>query len=147
MPRSKQVSAVPANQVQPTETPSGGSETILVVDDEEALLELVEESLQELGYQVLTAGSGQQALKILSENPGIDLLISDVIMPGGLNGYELAEQATINDPQLKVMLASGYRESALTGSNKKISSAILLNKPYSLTDLAHQLKTVLESAV
>ena len=147
MPRSRQVSPAPANHVQQTESSSGGSETILVVDDEEALRELVEESLQELGYRVLTAGSGKQALKILSENSGVDLLISDIIMPGGLNGYELAEQATVINPQLKVIMASGYSESALAGNSKKNFSAIFLNKPYSLAELAHQVKTVLESPV
>ena len=145
MPRSKQVSSVSTSHMQQSETPSGGNETILVVDDEEALRELVEESLQELGYRVLTAGSGKQALKILSQNSEIDLLMSDVIMPGGLNGYELAEQATISHPQIKVVLASGYSESALANSNRKNFSAILLNKPYSLKELAQQVKTVLET--
>ena len=143
MPRSKQVSSVPTSHTQQTEAPSGGSETILVVDDEEALRELLEESLQELGYRILTADNGLQALKILSEPPGVDLLMSDVIMPGGLNGYELAEQATINHPQLKVILASGYAESALAGSSKKHFSGSFLNKPYSLVELAQQVKTVL----
>ena len=67
-------------------------------------------------------------------------------MPGGLNGYELAEQATVINPQLKVIMASGYSESALAGNSKKNFSAILLNKPYSLAELAQQVKMVLESA-
>ncbi|MFV9616812.1 MAG: hybrid sensor histidine kinase/response regulator, partial [Gammaproteobacteria bacterium] len=61
-------------------------------------------------------------------------------------GYELAEQATVNNPQLKVILASGYSESALASNNRKNFSAILLNKPYSLAELAQQVKTVLETA-
>ena len=128
-----------------TESPSGGNETILIVDDEEALRELIEVSLKELGYRILTAGNGVQALKILSETPQINLLISDVIMPGGLNGYELAEQATVINPQLKVILASGYSESVLASNSRKNLSAILLNKPYSLAELAQQVKTVLET--
>ncbi len=145
MPRSKLVSQVQTIHKKQTKTPSGGNETILVVDDEEALRELVEESLKELGYRILTAGDGLQALKILSETPQINLLISDVIMPGGLNGYELAEQATVINPQLKVILASGYSESALASKNSKNCSAILLNKPYSLEELARQVKMVLET--
>ena len=145
MPRSKLVPQVQTRHIKQTETPSGGNETILVVDDEVALRELVEESLKELGYRILTAGDGLQALKILSETPKINLLISDVIMPGGLNGYELAEQATVNNPQLKVILASGYSESALASNNKKNFSAILLNKPYSLAELAQQVQTVLQT--
>ena len=146
MPRSKLLSQVQTPHMKQTETPSGGNETILVVDDEEALRELVEESLKELGYRILTAGDGLQALNILSETPQINLLISDVIMPGGLNGYELAEQATANNPGLKVILASGYSDSALESKNRKKFSAILLKKPYSLAELAQQVQTVLETA-
>ena len=145
MPRSKLVSQVQTRHMKQTESPSGGNETILIVDDEEALRELIEVSLKELGYRILTAGNGVQALKILSETPQINLLISDVIMPGGLNGYELAEQATVINPQLKVILASGYSESVLASNSRKNFSAILLNKPYSLAELAQQVKTVLET--
>jgi PAS domain S-box-containing protein len=117
-----------------------GSETILLVDDEEALRELAEEMLSGLGYRVLTAANGKQALDILSIEPHIDLLISDVIMPGGLNGYELAERATTDYPELKVLLASGYTEKFTTSEKHKRFSASLLAKPYSQAELAQKVR-------
>jgi len=120
-----------------------GNETILLVDDEAALRELAEELLLDLGYRVLTAANGQQALDVLTKEPHIDLLISDVIMPGGLNGYELAERATTDYPELKVLLASGYTEKITTSENQKIFGANLLAKPYSQAELAQKVRAAL----
>lgn len=129
-----------------TETKSfAGNEAILVVDDEEALLELAKESLLDLGYRVQTAGNGQQALDVLTENPDIDLLISDVIMPGGLNGYQLAERAISEFSGIKVLLASGYTEKGAITENNKHLGAGLLSKPYSQVELAQRVREVLSS--
>ena len=122
-----------------------GNETILVVDDEEALLELAEELLLDMGYRVLTASNGLQALDVLTKEPNIDLLISDVIMPGGINGYELAERATTDYPELKVLLASGYTEKIATSENHKRFSANLLAKPYSRVELAQKVRQMFTS--
>ncbi|NOQ79821.1 MAG: PAS domain S-box protein [Gammaproteobacteria bacterium] len=119
-----------------------GNETILVVDDEEALLDLAEESLLDLGYRVLTAGNGQQALDVLTREVNIDLMISDVIMPGGINGYELAERVTADHPELKVLLASGYTEKITSSENHKRFSANLLAKPYSQVELAQKVRQI-----
>lgn len=85
-----------------------GMETILVVDDEPELLELAEASLSAIGYQIITGTDGVDALNKLTENPEIDMLFSDVVMPGGINGFELADQAVAQRPDLKVLLTSGY---------------------------------------
>ncbi|MCB1870266.1 MAG: response regulator, partial [Gammaproteobacteria bacterium] len=85
-----------------------GNELLLVVDDEAELLKLARLSLQSLGYRVLTAGNGNEALQILIDEPEIDLLFSDLLMPGGINGYELAERAVSLRPHLKVLMTSGY---------------------------------------
>ncbi len=121
-----------------------GNETVLVVDDEEALLELAEESLLDLGYRVLTAGNGQQALDVLTREANVDLMISDVIMPGGINGFELAERVTTDYPELKVLLASGYTEKVTTGENHKRFSLNMLAKPYSQEELAQKVQQVLK---
>lgn len=118
----------------------GGMETILVVDDELALLELVEELLQHLGYKVLTANNANQALQILSEVSGIDLLFSDVVMPGGINGYELAEQAISRCPDIKVLLTSGYTEMAVARNGQARFNAHLLSKPYTQIELAKKIR-------
>ncbi len=121
-----------------------GSETILVVDDEEALLELASEILQEMDYRVLTATNGKQALQVLSDEPKIDLLLSDVLMPGGINGYELAERAVEMNPQLKVLLASGYTSSSEVHHSQTRFSANMLAKPYNLSLLAKRVRQLLD---
>lgn len=120
-----------------------GSETILVVDDEKQLLELVEESLQDQGYKVFTADNAMQALVVLEKNPDISLMISDVVMPGGINGYELAEQATALYPELKVLLTSGYTEQSMLRSGQAKFNANLLSKPYALGKLIARIKKLM----
>ncbi len=127
----------------PSERLPGGTETILAVDDEEGLLELVQSSLQVQGYRVVTVTSGRQALEKLAEEPGVDLLFSDVVMPGGMNGYELAERASDNHPGLKVLLTSGYTEKTLANNSQARFTADLLIKPYTMTDLTKRIRTLL----
>ncbi|MFV9615356.1 MAG: PAS domain S-box protein [Gammaproteobacteria bacterium] len=143
LPRSNkaiQTENTPAEELK--EALPEGNETILVVDDEEALLELAEELLLDMGYRVLTAGNGLQALDALTKEPNIDLMISDVIMPGGINGYELAERATTDYPELKVLLASGYTEKIASSENHKRFSVNLLAKPYSQVELAQKVRQI-----
>ncbi|MFC1748256.1 bacteriohemerythrin [Pseudomonadota bacterium] len=123
----------------------GGTETVLAVDDEEALRDLAKESLETLGYSVLTAKNGHDALACLEKNSTIDLLFTDVLMPGGINGYELAEQVTQKHPQINVLLTSGYTEKAITSETQAHFTANLLCKPYTLAELAQQTRAVLGS--
>ena len=92
---------------------ASGRGTILVVEDDEEVLAVTAESLRELGYQVVTAVGGAQALEILTGGQPIDLLLSDVIMPGRINGAQLAVRARHVRPELKVLLTSGYTAAAL----------------------------------
>ena len=121
-----------------------GQETILIVDDEEALLNLAEETLLELGYRVLTAQDGLQALAIVNSDIHIDLLFSDVVMPGGLNGFELAEQACRKYSSLKVLLTSGYTERAVARNGQSRFRANMLSKPYAQLDLAVKVREMLD---
>jgi PAS domain S-box-containing protein len=121
-----------------------GQETILVVDDEEALLELTADVLEALGYRVLTANNGQQALSILAEKPDVDLLISDVLMPGGINGYELAESATASHPELKVLLASGFNSNVNVHNSQVRFSTNMLKKPYDLSVMSGRVRELLD---
>ncbi|HHJ35613.1 MAG TPA: hybrid sensor histidine kinase/response regulator [Gammaproteobacteria bacterium] len=122
-----------------------GRETILVVDDEAALLELTREILEELSYRVLTAVNSKQALEILAEEPDVALLLSDVLMPGGMNGYELAETAIEGNPNLKILLASGYTSKSEIHRSQARFSKNMLTKPYSLSELARRVRLVLDS--
>lgn len=122
-----------------------GTETLLAVDDEEELLELAHHTLQALGYRVLTALDGQQALELIGDSDEvIDLLFSDVVMPGGINGYELADLATTSRPNLKVLLTSGFTERAIAHNGQARFNANLLDKPYTQVELAQKLRALLD---
>ncbi len=126
-----------------TELPTG-SESILIVDDEVNLLELADQYLSGLGYSTCLAENASQALDILNERKDFDLLFCDVVMPGGTNGYELAQKATQLRPGLKVLLTSGFTSKTLTGNSLAHFSAHLLGKPYRKADLAQRIRRVLD---
>lgn len=129
-----------------------GEEVILVVDDEEDLLDVAEVHLQSLGYTTLRAVDGASALEILKNRSDIDLLVSDVIMPGGINGFELARQALDLDASLKVLMVSGIANRGVIGqtginpADVMIATLLsdLLPKPYSRHDLAFHIRKTLE---
>ncbi len=121
-----------------------GRETILVVDDEEDLIELAQDCLEELGYTVVTATSGIQAMKVLAENPSIELLFSDIVMPGGMNGYELAEQAEASYPGIKVLLTSGYTGKSVAHNGQARFAAEILSKPHTVAELAQRVRKILD---
>lgn len=117
--------------------------TILVVEDDHEVLAVTAESLRELGYQVVTAVNAAQALEILEGGEPIDLLFSDVIMPGGLNGAQLAVRAQHVRPDLKVLLTSGYTATALSLGHGLPDDLNVVAKPYRLEELANKLSLVI----
>ena len=123
---------------------NSGQESILLVDDESDLLELTQQQIDELGYTVTTASNGDQALERLAEIPLIDLLFSDVVMPGGMDGHELAQQAQARLPDLKVLLTSGCSNPSFSSRIQPSSRVSLLHKPYSQFDLANRVRLVLD---
>lgn len=134
---------VSSSELPTSELPTG-SETLLIVDDEPDLLEFAETALLNLGYRVFKAESGQEALTVLSKE-SIDLLFSDVVMPGGMSGYELAEQACDLYPQLSVLLTSGYTEKVVSRSEQSKLTHPLLSKPYSQIILAQRVRNALDN--
>ena len=126
-----------------------GTETLLVVDDEIALLELAREILENKGYNVLTANNGTEAMKILNNENSINMLFSDVVMPGGINGYELAEKAIKLNPSIKILLASGYAGKAIkeTAVNQVLFDKDMLNKPYSQSELLTTIRKILDGQI
>ena len=126
------------------ETVRGGKETILLVEDEIGLLELVRDILQHYHYHVLIASSGAEALRIWDENKGqVDLLFTDMVMPGGMTGGELAAELKKRKPALKVIYASGY-SSALTGKEFSQGNNIFLAKPYQPVQVARLIRNTLD---
>ena len=119
----------------------GGTETILIVDDEIHLTEIAQARLEGLGYKTYCATNGTNAMKLLREHPNINLVFSDIVMPGDLNGFELALTVRENTPHIKVLLTSGYSKAdeLLTLQAESIIGDIsnrTLPKPYNTLELA-----------
>ena len=123
---------------------TGGAETILVVEDDSAVREHVVAQLRALGYHVLEASAGAEAIEILKQTSSIDLLFTDVVMPGGMGGEELADLARQLRPSLKVLYTSGYTENSIVHHGKLDPGVKLLNKPYRREQLAVKVRELLE---
>lgn len=128
---------------EPTPHMAGG-ETVLVVDDEPAVRALVAEVLADHGYRVLEADNGATALEILQTRQSIDLLVSDVGLPGGMNGRQLADAARLLRPGLKVLFVTGYAENAALGKGRLDPGMHVLTKPFSIPTLSERVKELLE---
>ncbi|HOX56567.1 MAG TPA: ATP-binding protein [Candidatus Paceibacterota bacterium] len=124
----------------------GGRETILVVEDEALLRDMAHLILQDCGYRVLEAVSGAEALQVWERNSGgIDLVITDVVMPGGMSGRELAVKLKTSKPQLKIILTSGYNMEESNTTFFRRSGARFLQKPYTRPDLAKVVRECLDN--
>lgn len=121
-----------------------GGETVLVVDDEPSVRALMAEVLTDQGYRVLEADTGAVALQILRTRQTIDLLVSDVGLPGGMNGRQLADAARSLRPDLKVLFVTGYAENAALGNGRLAPGMHVLTKPFSIPALSERVKGLLE---
>jgi signal transduction histidine kinase len=138
---------VKTSQALPTELVTSlvlatGSETVLVVEDNEKLRHMLLKQLRDLGYEVLEADNGQAALEALRKNPKVDLLLTDIVMPG-MNGQELAQEAAKLYPGLRVLFTSGFPEAALGQSGTISEGDLLLSKPYRKQELAQKVRQAL----
>ncbi len=125
---------------------STGSETILLVEDEEAVRELARRILLDAGYKVLEASFGQQALQISAQQEGpIHLLLTDVVMPGGMSGPQLAEHLTSLRPEIKILYMSGYTDNTIVHQGMLDSGVNLLQKPFSSNHLVRKVRDTLDS--
>jgi signal transduction histidine kinase/ActR/RegA family two-component response regulator len=124
---------------------NGGRETILVVEDDPLVRKYVTSQLNSLGYRTLEAANGRDALAITDSEAEFELLFTDVIMPGSMNGRELAEEAVKRRPALKVLFTSGYTENAILSNGCLPSGVLLLPKPYRKTALAQMVRQAVNS--
>ena len=133
--------------LEPEHTPvvAGGNETILVAEDNEGVRDTVVSMLVELGYRVLKAKDAASAMNVLESGVRIDLLFTDVVMPGEMRGPELAARARERIPGLAVLFTSGYTEDALLHGGKLEDGIDLLSKPYTAESLARKLRQVLSN--
>jgi PAS domain S-box-containing protein len=123
-----------------------GTETILVVEDDEALRSYTVETLTELGYRVLAATNGAAAIDILDSGADIDLLFTDVVMPGGVNGRQLADEAVRRRPGLKVLFTTGYTRNAIVHHGRLDPGVEMIGKPFSSDELTRKVRAVLDGS-
>ncbi|MGH7668194.1 MAG: response regulator, partial [Gemmatimonadaceae bacterium] len=135
--------AAPA--VPPPRAPAGGTETVLVVEDESALRQLAERSLAAAGYHVLTAPNGSEAAFVLEQQGDkIQLMLTDVVLPG-ISGRVLAEQMLSLHPGLRVLFTSGYTDDTLVRHGVSADPTHFLAKPYSVASLIRRVRDALDA--
>ncbi len=123
----------------------GGHEAILVVEDDALVRRYVITQIHSLGYTTLEAGNAKQALELIDSDAAIDLLFTDVIMPGSMNGRLLADEALKRRPGLRVLFTSGYTENAIVHHGRLDAGVLLLAKPYRKPELAKMIRTALDN--
>ncbi len=142
LPRAADGSATSDEREHNTEL-TGGTETILLVEDDQDVRRYAHAQLQLLGYTVIETSNGASALAAIRERTDIDLLFTDVVMPGGMNGRDLADAVREIRPELPILFTSGYAENAIVHHGRLDKDAQLLNKPYRRNDLAQAIRTAL----
>ncbi|MEZ5959058.1 MAG: PAS domain S-box protein [Hyphomonadaceae bacterium] len=125
----------------------GGHERVLVVEDDEFVRSHAISSLEGIGYRVIVARDGPEAMSLLRGGAEIDLLFTDIVMPGGMNGWEVAASARELNPKLKVLFTSGYPLEALSSHGQADLAAPILSKPYRIAELAKRVREVLDAPV
>jgi CheY-like chemotaxis protein len=142
LPKGTQKPEVEAVQTQAV---SGGSERILVVEDNEDIMEVTSASLTALGYRVVCARNGAEAIQMFESGQEFELLFSDVVMPNGMSGVELAREARRLNKGIKVLLTSGYAGDVLE-RHRAVDEFPIIDKPFRLADLARRLRSILHEA-
>jgi PAS domain S-box-containing protein len=126
---------------------SDGKETILVLEDDDDVRTYSVEILRELGYRVIEAHDGPSALRLLERQARVDLLFSDVVLPGGMTGAQVAQEARKLRPELKVLFTTGYARNAIIHHGRLDKGVMLITKPFSSADLAVKIRSVLDEQV
>jgi signal transduction histidine kinase/CheY-like chemotaxis protein len=135
--------AAATTHAEPSRAHAG--ETVMIVDDEPTVRMLVTDVLHDQGYTAIEAKDGPEALQVLQSNTRVDLLITDVGLPGGLNGRQLADAARVTRPDLKVLFITGYAENAVIGNAQLAPRMQLLTKPFVVEELANRIRTMIEN--
>jgi PAS domain S-box-containing protein len=144
LPRAKRAAAEPEPEPAGGEYPSARGETILVVEDDSDVRALVVTVLAELGYRVMEAHAGKAALTLLERSPDIDLLVTDLALPEGMSGHDLAQVVRSRIPGIGVLYMSGYAENAIPDQDRRRRDFNLLHKPFRKQDLAREVRGVLD---
>jgi CheY-like chemotaxis protein len=133
-----------AASVPPPAIDPGDGETVLVIDDEAIVRMLLVETLEENGYRTLEAHDGPSGLRILDSDARIDLLVTDVGLPGGLNGRQVADAAREKRPGLKTLFITGYAENAVIGNGHLKPGMEVITKPFEISAIANKVRELLD---
>jgi CheY-like chemotaxis protein len=134
----------------PTKSPAmvrGTGETILVVEDEPDLRTYTTEALRDLGYRVLEAGDGRGALEIVEQHPEIELLFTDVVLTGGMNGRALSDEVSRRRPGMPVLYTTGYTANAIVHHGRLDPGMHLIGKPFTYAELASKVRRMLDGGL
>jgi len=144
-PANEKTIAPKVEKVAPSESTAGGTESVLIVEDEPILREMARDILSGYGYRIFEASSGREALDAWQHKAGeIDLLLTDMVMPEGISGAELAKQLRVDHPRLKIVFTSGYTANEVNTRMLLKMSARYLQKPYTHADLAKTVRECLD---
>jgi CheY-like chemotaxis protein len=127
----------------PAAAPAQAGETVLVIDDEPVVRMLIVDILEELGYAALEASDGPEGLTVLQSKARVDLLITDVGLPGGLNGRQVADAARVLRPGLKVLFITGYAENAVLSHGHLEHGMQVVTKPFAVEELGRRISAIL----
>ena len=119
-------------------------ETILVIEDEEDVRAYTCDTLRELGYRVIEAADGPSALRLLEREDRVDLLFTDVVLPGGMTGAQVAARASARRPAIKILFTTGYARNAIIHQGRLDKGVELITKPFSFADLAARVRDILD---
>ncbi len=139
--------ALPAADLEDTAIIEGGNETILIVEDDHLVRTFVVGQIRSLGYVTLSAVNAEEALGVIDSAQPIDLLFTDMIMPGSMNGRQLADEALRRRPTLKILFTSGHTENTVIHHGRLDAGVLLLAKPYRKADLARMIRSAIEAEV
>jgi CheY-like chemotaxis protein len=143
LPRHEGQVAETRAEVVALSTDSGRGETVLLIEDQESIRIVVAEVLESAGYRVVATADGPSGLKILQGTGRVDLLITDVGLPGGLNGRQVADAGRVGRPDLKVLFITGYAENAAVRNGQLESGMEILTKPFDLEVLARRVREMI----
>jgi CheY-like chemotaxis protein len=143
LPRATGLGQTVAEMTETTRI-EGGHEVVLVVEDDALVRRYVVTQVESLGYTTLEASNAAEALDVIGNAAAVDLLFTDVIMPGPMNGRQLVDEALKRRPSLKTLFTSGYTENAIVHHGRLDSGVLLLAKPYRRSDLARMMRMALD---
>ena len=144
LPRHRGADDIGGGREETRELPRGRGETVLVVEDDPDVRDYTIEIVGDLGYTVLSAGDGATALRLLDSHREVSLLFTDVGLPGGMNGRQLAEQALRRHPRLKVLYTTGYARNAIVHQGRLDTGVEVVFKPFTYSDIAARLRQLMD---